>query len=445
MSNGKPDVVVAGAGIAGLSAAVLLARAGMQVVCVERTPFPRPRVGESLDWSAPALLADLGVPRDEVIASGLGTYKREIRALTLDGDLLVGRPPAWVHRWPFRFEYLTVHLDRHRFDRHLFELARGGGVEFVWDQVAEVEFDGDRIAAFRARSGRQFCADWFIDASGRRRLVARSSGVELQTWGRSRIAIWSHAEAPMSFDGTMLHLDAGRDELTWAWEIPLAGGRASVGAVMPLSDFRSRRESGASAATILEDQLARFGALRTGGFGRLEGVHTRGYRPYVSSRVSGANWFLVGEAAALVDPLTSIGVTSAIRHASEAAGSIVAAVRVPGDAARAVTGYDRRLRRAAALYNDAIDTLMYRPLLRIPFGIRWASRAYVTLGYGTSSLSGRLDPMTPARAAALDALLRTGAGWVRAWGALGRAASRYSERDAPTTPARTSARQLSGA
>ena len=427
-SNDRFDVVIAGAGVAGLSAAVLLARAGLRVACIDPEGFPRTRVGESLDWSAPQLLSDLGLPRDELVAAGIGTYKREIRARTVDGDLLIGRPPEWVRRRPLRFEYQTAHLDRLQFDEQLFEVARGAGVEFEWDHVRRVDFHGESIVGFQTRSGRRLSGDWFVDASGRRRLIARSAGIESRRWGVPRISLWSQCTCPMAFEGTMLYLDGSADELTWAWEIPLAACRTSVGVVMPQTAFRHLRAVGDLPAQILVDELARLRRRRGNGVAGLETVGVRSYRPDVVSLVARANWMMAGEAAALVDPLTSIGVTLAMRHASEAARLIIAHVRSPHPAGPALAEYDRRVRLFAGLSNSGIDELMYRPRLRRAVGIRWASRAYVTLGYGTSSLYTRLAPITPMRAAAVNALFRAGSGWVRAWRVVGRVAAPTAER-----------------
>ena len=72
-SNDTPDVLIAGAGVAGLAAAIALARRGLRVRCIDPTRPPRQRVGESLDWSAPSLLETIGVPADEVLAGDGGT------------------------------------------------------------------------------------------------------------------------------------------------------------------------------------------------------------------------------------------------------------------------------------------------------------------------------------------------------------------------------------
>ena len=380
--NGESDVVIMGAGVAGLSAGVLLAQAGLRVVCIDPEPFPRVRVGESLDWSAPALLAELGLSGEELVAAGVGTYKREVRALTANGRLHFGRPPSWLAWWPFRFEPVTLHLDRQRFDQCLYERAQNAGVAFVWGHVTDIEFDHDRIVGCSTRAGRRFAAPWFLDASGRRRLTARSAGIGSQEWGPPRVAIWSQHDAVGAFAGTMLYLDTDSDDLNWVWEIPIAEDRQSVGVVMTLSRFQTLRRTGKSTAEVFMDELARFPRVQSIPASCLGTVRTRSCRPYVSTRVTGANWMMIGEAAAFIDPLTSIGVTSAMRHGSEAARLIIDNARSPARVRLSLTEYDRRVRDVAGLFNLGINALLYRPLLRQTVGFRWASSAYVILGYG---------------------------------------------------------------
>jgi glycine/D-amino acid oxidase-like deaminating enzyme len=57
-------VTVIGGGVAGMAASVHLARAGYRVLCLEPDTGSHAAVGESLDWSAPALLEVLGLPMD---------------------------------------------------------------------------------------------------------------------------------------------------------------------------------------------------------------------------------------------------------------------------------------------------------------------------------------------------------------------------------------------
>lgn len=88
LTDDQYDVVIAGAGVAGLAAGIGLAGAGHRVVCFEPQRFPRRRVGESLDWSAPALLEELGLSSDEVVASRSGTPKNALAAMSLEHQRL---------------------------------------------------------------------------------------------------------------------------------------------------------------------------------------------------------------------------------------------------------------------------------------------------------------------------------------------------------------------
>src|SRR5579863_5038385 len=87
--QGKPhvletDAVVIGAGLSGIAAAIHLARNGFRVICIEQRKDIANTVGESPDWSAPGLLADLGLPMEELISTGAATWKRHITVARTD-------------------------------------------------------------------------------------------------------------------------------------------------------------------------------------------------------------------------------------------------------------------------------------------------------------------------------------------------------------------------
>ena len=91
----KIDVAVIGAGIAGMAASIHLARVGMRVVCIEADAGGTEPVGESLDWSAPDLLAALGLPMRQLLDEGIATFKRHITLKLLDGtqhEIRTARP-----------------------------------------------------------------------------------------------------------------------------------------------------------------------------------------------------------------------------------------------------------------------------------------------------------------------------------------------------------------
>jgi 2-polyprenyl-6-methoxyphenol hydroxylase-like FAD-dependent oxidoreductase len=74
----RTDVTVIGGGLAGMASAIHLAKAGLEVVCIEPAMESGSVVGESLDWSAPELLRALGLPMERLLADEIATYKRHV-------------------------------------------------------------------------------------------------------------------------------------------------------------------------------------------------------------------------------------------------------------------------------------------------------------------------------------------------------------------------------
>ena len=109
------------------------------------------------------------------------------------------------------------------------------------------------------------------------------------------------------------------------WDIPISPQRTSVGFVLPADTVRDRRHSGSSVEAILRAELIRHPRFRhlLDTHSALE-IESTSFQPYVTTKVCGDNWLMVGEAAAMPDPLTGNGVTSGIRHARHASAAIVA-------------------------------------------------------------------------------------------------------------------------
>ena len=124
------DAVVMGAGPGGLAAAIHLRRGGLRVLCIEPDKFPHDRVGESLDWSAPAVLAQLGISRESLIGDRVAIYKKHIEIVTPDRPAYQAQPEAWFRNAPLKFETVTLHADRKALDQRIFEAACQAGAEF---------------------------------------------------------------------------------------------------------------------------------------------------------------------------------------------------------------------------------------------------------------------------------------------------------------------------
>ena len=176
-SPARADVVVIGGGPAGASAAAILAENGRSVIVLEREPFPRYHVGESLLPALWELWDRLGVTA-QIEAAGF-VAKQGIRfARPDDPDDVVLLSAEYPEYFPRSYTY---HVDRARFDALLLDNARskGADVREGWT-VSDVWMEGDWVkgvlAAPNGEAPRAIAADVVVDASGRDCLLARRMG-----------------------------------------------------------------------------------------------------------------------------------------------------------------------------------------------------------------------------------------------------------------------------
>lgn len=428
------EVAVLGGGLAGLAVATSLARRGIAVVCIEPEADDRVRVGESLDWSSPRLLHELGFDTERLIGGRLGTAKRHIRVFPSDGPGFELAPDPWLDRFPLRLGMSTLHLDRARFDHELLEAARGAGVVFRAERVSKVHTDADRVTAVETASA-LVRARRYVDASGRGRVLARAFSIDAVQYGVQKVSAWTYVAAggPSEWsaldEGTALYFDGAAEQLSWIWEIPISTEVLSIGVTMPATELKQRLASAGSVERVVRQELERHERFRAllANDAPLE-VHTRSLQCHVQRRTSGPNWLLVGEAAALVDPLTSNGFTFALRfgaHASELIAETLEQPDLPRSRRRV---YDSCLQHIAHAFNSHIERALYGPRLRQPLGLYRATWVYVVFGFFANAFYQRLRP----RGWSSNLVLRSGLGVFQAWIAVWA----YVARVRPATSAR---------
>jgi flavin-dependent dehydrogenase len=387
------DVAVIGAGIGGLAASIYLRQAGLRVVCIEPKPFPHSPVGESLDWSAPALLRELGLSLDELVDEQVATYKRGLRVLSFGKELFTKKVYSWFANWPLGFETLTCHVDRAKFDQKLFEIAQNLGVTFIWERVSTVETQEDRVVACQTTNGQPIRATWFIDASGRAKLFAKAFSIGKSEYGQQKVCLWTHFESESHSKSTVFHVDNSVKYLSWIWEIAITPTKVSVGYITPADELRELRKSGQSVRQILAEAL-----IKHERFAPLLAeqpdyeVSTCSYRSYVNEWACGPNWFIVGEAASMPDPLTSNGVTAALRHA-QAATHLMQKAAKPGILSkRQQQLYNTNILQLGHAFNRNIETALYDWPIRQELGLSHAVDIYVMFGYFGNALYSKWEP-----------------------------------------------------
>jgi menaquinone-9 beta-reductase len=389
------DVTVIGGGLAGMAASIHLVRAGLRVLCIEADIADTAPVGESLDWSAPDLLAGLGLPMQRLIDEDFGTWKRHVTLRLADGSTTHYIPGEWLGRPPFNIELRTLHVDRVRLNAAVRDIAIHDGVRVQHDRVTEVETRGRTVISVSTAQGIRIASKWFIDASGASaRLFPRTFNLPVSDYGPPKVAIWTYLTATESIEGTTLHAEGDCPSyMHWVWEIPIHADTLSIGFVAPGETIKALRASGQSADDILRTQLDRFPRFHELiNSAPAISCSVTSYRCRVHRRIFGPNWLVAGEAAAMVDPMTSNGVTAALRHATEAAALIIKyrhRRRIPWIAGAL---YSRRVQDVARFFNCGIEKVIYDGPIRNYIGVKTAGDVYTIPAWSLNNVYSRVNP-----------------------------------------------------
>ena len=429
------DVAVVGAGIAGAALCVYLRRAGFRVVCLDLEPYPHSKVGESLDWSSPWLLQTVGLTAGSLIEAQVATPKLKIAVCEGGTRTWQAAPPQVIRRSPIRFETATLHVDRSALDQRVYEQAVASGAEFVWERVARLETEDDRITGCITSSGRRVSARWYVDASGTARFFTRALDIPIVEYGRQKVCLWTYFDTPPLDSGTTFFLDADAEYLHWLWDIPISPRRTSVGLVVAAETVKTGRQRGLSNAGILQEALAQYPRFSTllaaqPGFD----VQATSFQPYVTTRVCGPNWLIVGEAAAMPDPLTGNGVTSGMRHARLAAAALARAGSEPEIRAADRRTFTRHVHRLGHAFNAHIERVIYNNPIRRGLGMYAATLIYTTFAFFMNAFYTRFDPDGPVAMAVFDGLFVVARAWVAFWSGVARVSLFARGRSTGTDP-----------
>jgi flavin-dependent dehydrogenase len=347
------DVIVVGGGPAGAATATALARAGVDVLVLDRARFPRAKAcSEYLSPEASRVLASMGV-LDEVEQSGAAQLAG-MRVRAPDGTWMHGEFAAAHGYRGFRDRGLA--LPRERLDSILLDCARRAGAR-VEESVRVVDVERDatgRVVGVAAQTPGALTtarARLVVGADGLRSVVARRIGLaRVGRWPR-RIALVAHYRGVAGVgDYGEMHVE--RDG--YAGLADVGGGMTNVAVVVPA---RRGREIGAvGAERFFDGWLARRAHLapRLAAAQRVSPVLATGPFASHARRAWAPGVALVGDAADFFDPFTGEGIFAALRGAELLAAHLLAradalTAGAPDGAAavdRALRAYDRARRKA---------------------------------------------------------------------------------------------------
>ena len=391
----QADAVVIGGGLAGQAAAIDLARGGLRVICLEPREAFHNIVGESLDWSAPQLFAQLGLSMEELVSSGAATFKRHITVIAPDGSQQEYLPGAWLTERPWNVEIRTLHLDRLQVHNRLQQSACTHGIVTLHERAIGFEIRNRRISAVETSGGHCIRVSWVIDASGAAASVlGKEFGLPFVAYGPRKVALWAHFPTEDWVEGTSLYmLSPAGEYMEWIWEIPIRPGISSIGYITPGSNVKVQRAHGLKNPDLLLKQMQKFTRLGTlAKDAPPDWVAVTSFLCRTYTGVCGPNWIIIGEAASQSDPITGNGVTAALRHAEEASALICKYRHRESIPVLARTAYNLRVSGVGRYFNSLIEKFFYQSPLRARLGLFGTARAYTVPAWLTNLLYSRMRP-----------------------------------------------------
>jgi flavin-dependent dehydrogenase len=345
MKINKTDVLIIGGGPAGTTIGTLMKKRGYEVTLLEKNHHPRFHIGESLLPMNLPILERLGV-LDEVKTIGVSKP---------GADFTVGNSNAECQT--FRFEEAlgnspesAFEVRRSEFDHLLFRNCKQSGVQALEGmKVNHVEATDGETHRVKAVDDHGEVHQWetrfIVDASGRDTFLSSKNGWKKTNRKHASAAVFGHFEGVKRRPGS----DQGNIsiywfESGWIWMIPLQNDIMSIGAVSLPDHLRTRKgtldeflletlESLPETSERMVDAKAVIPAQATGNYS------------YLSKRMHGPGFLMVGDAFAFIDPVFSSGVYLAM-HGAERSVPLVEAW---------LTGNRRSYRKACKQYQREIE------------------------------------------------------------------------------------------
>jgi flavin-dependent dehydrogenase len=358
----KCDVVVIGGGPAGSSVSTMLSRMGYEVVLFDKARHPRYVVGESL------------IPHFWKYCEHMGVDQR------IDADGFIqkaGGTVIWngvIRQMQFKdFGYArpALHVERDRFDNILLRYASECGVQAFEEVTAlKVNFQADDSAVVVYRpngetSESEIACRFVVDASGQGAVLAKQLNIRVIDEGFRFMSIWGYFKDSkyVAADGRAYDFEHLRkvppttfvtniDGWGWVWHIPQRDS-TSVGLILPQEQMKAIKASDEALESYFVRRCTEIPYLNRllerakyceGSF---HVIRDYSYRP---TKLAGPGFFLLGDAAAFIDPIFSIGIVIAMYSAYLASWAIDRSLKRPATTAnnQAIFAQQFQMRLAAS-------------------------------------------------------------------------------------------------
>lgn len=299
-------MLIVGAGPTGCAAGTMLARAGVNVVVIDRGRFPRDKVcGDALSNDAVRLIGELGA-REAMLRAPHGVVYRAA-AVFPDG-----------HRITREYDSPGFIVPRLHLDDGLRQALEAAGARLVQDrQVSALLRNGARITGAEGPDLR-WSAKLVIAADGYASVAWPALGVPAARGAClavSATAYYRNVAFPHGAD-TADHFFDRELPYGYGWIFPAADGVTNTGVYLRADAYAN---SGHKLGALLDDFIAR----RADRFARAERIGSiRAWSLPIAPRdvpIAAPGLLVAGDAAGLVDPLTGEGIWQGLRSGMLAA------------------------------------------------------------------------------------------------------------------------------
>lgn len=302
MEQKKYDVIIAGAGPAGTTAATLLAQYGHSVLLLERDQHPRFHIGESMLPMSESVMNRLGIAWEK------GNLKK-------GGADFIDEVSGRHTYFPFQGKYRTFQVERSEFDQRLFENTIVHGVTTQQqEQVMAVSCLEHQVLLKTNKA--QYQGRYFIDATGRDALMGKKLSSLDKINNLGKFALYQHFKLVATETSKELFAQGNikifLSEIGWVWCIPLTQGRLSVGLVVQKNTTGELKQAALFAKFI---QASPYLSNILIGSEVLSEVQIEADFSYRNTQRYGQRFACCGDAAGFLDPVFSSGFFFALKTA----------------------------------------------------------------------------------------------------------------------------------